>query len=227
VAHFDLTLWQDEGNGGNTGTTTAGTVISAAAVTYFSPFTIGLIPPTPLPIELLNFEGECAGNSIKLHWTTASELNNDYFTIERSTDGINFSEIGHVDGAGNSDQRLNYSFTDHTFVSNENYYRLKQTDFNGQFSYSKIIVIGNQDCGGNIFALDNAWINSNELTIDYSSGKGLVSIDVYSSDGKIVSHVSDLAENFVYKMDCSSWSSGLYFIRVCDGYSSVSRSLVK
>jgi hypothetical protein len=227
VAHFDLTTWQDEGNGGNTGSITAGTVISAAPVTYFSPFTIGLIPPAPLPIELLGFSGNCSNTSVQLHWATASESNNDYFTIERSADGTNFTEIGRVDGAGNSDQTLEYSFSDLTRYPENNYYRLKQTDFNGQASYSKIIVVNAENCGDNIFSLDHAWINSGELHIDYSSGKNPVTIDVYSPDGKNMAHISGLATSSDYTLDCFSWSSGLYFIRVSDGYSSISKTVVK
>lgn len=95
----------------------------------------------PLPVELLFFKGDAEADYNHLSWSTASEINNDYFTLERSTDGINFVELGRIDGAGNSIQTRNYSFNDMLPVDGINYYRLKQTDLNGQFTYSNIVSL--------------------------------------------------------------------------------------
>jgi len=97
-----------------------------------------LAPSLVLPITLTNFDVNCNGSEKNISWATASEINNDYFTIERSSDAINFEEIGRIDGAGNSNINLNYSFTDVLSIPKIVYYRLKQTDFNGEFSYSEI-----------------------------------------------------------------------------------------
>ena len=94
-----------------------------------------------LPIELLEFLGICEGAVIKLNWSTASEINNDYFTIERSFDGVNFNILGTGAGAGNSIQTLHYTFVDENSMDGIYYYRLKQTDFNGTFKYSKLIDV--------------------------------------------------------------------------------------
>ena len=95
----------------------------------------GFCAGAPLPIELLSFNGQALDNEVRLVWQTASEENNDYFTIERSVDGKNYAEVGTVPGAGTSFERLNYSFTDTDPVFGQVYYRLKQTDFDGNFEY--------------------------------------------------------------------------------------------
>ncbi|MBI9067495.1 MAG: T9SS type A sorting domain-containing protein [Salinivirgaceae bacterium] len=96
-----------------------------------------------LPVELVSFKTSLFRDRVILHWITASEENNDYFTIERSTDGVSFKEIKRVSGAGYSTEKRNYSHIDEKPAFGVNYYRLKQTDFNGQFSYSDINTVTN------------------------------------------------------------------------------------
>ena len=93
----------------------------------------------PLPIELLSFTATPFETAVQLNWSTASEINNDYFTIERSESGVSFEKIEQIDGAGNSLIILNYSSLDKTPLYGISFYRLMQTDFNGQNNYSKII----------------------------------------------------------------------------------------
>lgn len=94
-----------------------------------------------LPIELISFEAIRNGNQVNIHWATASEKNNDYFTIERSQDGLNFEEVSEVEGAGNSSNIINYNETDYTPLAGLSYYRLKQTDYSGNYTYSKIVAV--------------------------------------------------------------------------------------
>jgi len=82
----------------------------------------------PLPVELMSFDAAPDGENILLTWETASEINNDYFTIERSEDAINFTELTRVDGAGNSNTNIHYHSTDFGPYLGVSYYRLKQTD---------------------------------------------------------------------------------------------------
>jgi hypothetical protein len=99
----------------------------------------------PLPIELLSFDGFNYNSHNLLSWKTATEMNNDFYTIERSSDGINWEKVANIDGAGTSTTLLSYTFKDYMFIKDAiNYYRLKQTDFNGQYEYSGIISIDNQ-----------------------------------------------------------------------------------
>ncbi|PJF33793.1 MAG: hypothetical protein CUN57_01220, partial [Phototrophicales bacterium] len=99
-----------------------------------------------LPIDLVRFvASKRDGGQVSLEWTTASEINNDYFTIERSFDGRNFESIGQVKGAGNSFEEINYSFVDESIAGISSnrivYYRLKQTDYDGVFTYSDVISV--------------------------------------------------------------------------------------
>ncbi|MBS1657032.1 MAG: VCBS repeat-containing protein [Bacteroidetes bacterium] len=96
---------------------------------------------TLLPIELISFSAAPKNNGVELRWSTASELNNDHFTVERSGDGLHFESIGEVKGAGTSVSQLNYLFYDSHPLPGENYYRLKQTDFDGSFTYSAVQAI--------------------------------------------------------------------------------------
>ena len=104
--------------------------------------------PDPMPVSLIQFLGEKSGNDVNLFWSTASESNNDFFTIERSerqNENDGWMEIGIVNGAGNSSAELNYQFTDSPETFNLKnptlYYRLKQTDFNGISRYSNVVAV--------------------------------------------------------------------------------------
>ena len=94
---------------------------------------------TPLPIELIDFSATVVGSNVELSWVTASEINNDYFTLEQSRNGIDFNIIGTIDGAGNSITLKKYSFTHVNPVEGIIYYRLKQTDMDGGAVYFKMI----------------------------------------------------------------------------------------
>ncbi|MCD6366177.1 MAG: T9SS type A sorting domain-containing protein, partial [Bacteroidales bacterium] len=149
-------LIDDDGNFSNGGTsiiTPSSTNAVANTVTFTNDFSaaksignyfsLGSIDKTtaPLPVELLSFTGKLNGSQVDLLWETASEINNDYFTIERSDDAISFESIGRVDGKGNYNGLSSYSLIDFNPLTGISYYRLKQTDFDGKFSYSNIVSI--------------------------------------------------------------------------------------
>jgi len=111
-----------------------------------SPSTIGIDnlyigdqTENPLPISLLTFKATPGKNSVTLNWSTASEVNNDYFTILRSTDAKTWSDVATVKGAGNSNKVLPYSIID-TPGKGRYYYRLKQTDYDGKFELFYIVT---------------------------------------------------------------------------------------
>ena len=106
---------------------------------------IALVDPVSLPIQLLSFTGHSAVDGNLLEWQTASEQNNDYFNIEKTLDGETFENIGYIKGAGNSNQLTTYSFTDYHTNENINYYRLKQTDYDGKYIYSPLISVDNSN----------------------------------------------------------------------------------
>lgn len=133
------------------GTSTAGTGTVAdpganksllSASGFNNTFYIGSAWNTnPLPIKLISFTAKEDGDRVKLDWVTASEENNDYFTVERSKDGLNFESVLNKPGAGNSNSNLYYSDYDNNPYTGLSYYRLKQTDFNGAFTYSPIEAV--------------------------------------------------------------------------------------
>ena len=115
---------------------------------------------TLLPIQLLYFDAVRDEKIVNLDWSTASEKNNNFFTIERSLDANNFEFVSNFPGAGNSIVTLNYTSTDFTPYSEKSYYRLTQTDFDGTQSYSKIVAVGaineNEYSDVNIIKVQNA-----------------------------------------------------------------------
>nr|WP_317125193.1 T9SS type A sorting domain-containing protein [Pontibacter oryzae] len=96
---------------------------------------------TPLPVTLVRFAAHKQSDAVILSWATASERENDYFVVERSLDGRAFAEIGSVQGAGNSNNLLKYTFLDMQAPTGNIYYRLKQVDFSGTFEYSKVASV--------------------------------------------------------------------------------------
>ncbi len=94
-----------------------------------------------LPIEFKLFSSKTLDNSIKLSFSTATEKNNDHFAIERSNDGRTFTQIGEVKGAGTSLTQQDYTYTDEKPLRGINFYRLKQVDFDGQFTYSPVVSV--------------------------------------------------------------------------------------
>ncbi len=96
-----------------------------------------------LPITLLSFNATLFDGEVIVEWSTAEEIDNDFFTIERSTDGFNFQPILFKEGAGDSNSIAHYAVTDREPLTGRSYYRLKQTDFDGSFTYSQIVSITN------------------------------------------------------------------------------------
>jgi hypothetical protein len=93
-----------------------------------------------LPIELLYFNSKNNNSTTELIWSTATEIDNDYFSIQRSPNGRDYTEIGQVKGAGTSYEPHDYTFTDEHPLQGKNYYRLKQVDFDGKYSYSPVVT---------------------------------------------------------------------------------------
>lgn len=114
--------------------------LTAENVNEFSTWTAGS-SDAPLPIVLLSFDATPLNGEVEVSWVTAAEINNDYFTVERSANGVDFETLHFVQGAGTTSQVNHYSVIDHEPLEGVSYYRLKQTDFNGDFEYSKIVSV--------------------------------------------------------------------------------------
>ncbi len=114
--------------------------VTATGITTFSPWVL-VQNTTPLPVELLSFSGELVNGDVHLNWSTATEVNSDYFVVERSLDGTNFEEVDVVSAAGNSNSVIEYASTDENPLSGESYYRLRQVDKDGSEYFSDLVYI--------------------------------------------------------------------------------------
>jgi hypothetical protein len=125
--------------------TLAGNIFTVTGVNFQNNdfFTIGStnLAVTPLPVELTSFTGSYENPVVALNWKTASELNNNYFTLERSASGVQFEEVAKIPGSGTTSEAHQYAYVDPSPFPKETYYRLKQTDFDSNFEYSKIIRV--------------------------------------------------------------------------------------
>ncbi len=154
---------------GNFSSGQAGNVTSTSspsAFNSFSTFTLGSDNTgwNPLPIKLLNFTAVPDGEKVDVAWETVTEVNNDYFTVEKSKDGTNFTKVIDVRGAGNSTTLRNYAETDYQPYIGTSYYRLKQTDKNGVFTYSSIVLV-NFNAQKNITVYPNPIDNKTSLNV--------------------------------------------------------------
>ncbi|RLD65290.1 MAG: hypothetical protein DRI84_07090 [Bacteroidetes bacterium] len=172
-------------------------------------------PNSFLPIELIGFEVEVKNDKVHLIWQTASEENNDYFTIERSLDAEHFEEIGRVIGAGNSNTMQSYNYTDSdVLLSQQLYYRLKQTDYDGQYTYSKTKVVSLVD---NKFQLKKCFYHNGCIRLELNSNEHTSGIiEVYNINGQqLESSKLELGEGVQkYSIKVNNLPIGIYMIRV-------------
>lgn len=170
---------------------------------------------TPLPVTLLNFEVDCENGFTVLNWSTASEINNDYFVIEKSTDAINFSPIATVQGNGNSNTVLSYTYTDETPNYATTYYRLKQVDFDGKFEYFNVVVstcTADEDFNVNQLLLND---NVFGFTINTSSSEKLT-VYLYDYRGRIISQETIVVNkgNNPISLSKPHLSDGIYMLNI-------------
>lgn len=155
-----------------------------ATFTHFSQFAIGL-GAAFLPVELIDFSAKKTDKSdIQVTWKTATEINNDYFLLERSSDGERFEEIAKIKGQGTIYTNYSYQFLDNAPINGINYYRLKQVDLDGQFAYSEIISekIGSQTT---ISVRPN--LVKNEMTVELDEiSKTDILLEIYDLQGRLV-----------------------------------------
>ncbi len=161
-----------------------------------------------LPITLTNFSGKALNNGRnRINWETSSEINNDYFVLESSTDGKEFEQLSIHNGAGNSSSSQYYF--DYDFPESEQtYYRLKQVDFDGNFSYSKIIMLENNHLVSEIRLFPNP-SNDGIFQIRTENYKQIEFIQILDAQGRIVRRVNPLNDQPI-TVDLSQEPSGIY-----------------
>jgi len=172
-------------------------------------------PTTILPIKLIDFTGILQNKQVKLTWATGSEVGNDHFLVEHSSDYNTFTHLGKVKGAGTSTQINNYEFIDENPIKGINYYRLKQIDRDGVFSYSNIVSIQFQ---GNLSLLD-IYPNPISENLNFklsSSMNGEVEVLIYDMLGKEVLRKDitvTIGQNEA-QLSSQVLTHGVYFIKV-------------
>jgi hypothetical protein len=192
--------------------------INRTGISGYSYFAIGYPTAAPLPIELLNFQANCAGEGrVNVTWATASEHNSANFTVEKSRDGMNWTVLASVAGAGNSTQIINYSTVDNNAAAGVNYYRLTQTDFDGA---TETFNIASANCDDNsTLTVIKVYPNpsSGDFYIDFTSeeitGEGLITLtDARGSQVYVKEVIIEEGSN-VFHVDLDA-APGMYYIRV-------------
>lgn len=170
-----------------------------------------------LPVELSSFRGEVVSTGVVIHWITESEINNDYFIIEKSVDSRNFYEIGRLDGMGNSQTRQYYTFHDPEPVFEKSYYRLKQIDFDGSYDYSKIIMIDRKRATDQkilVYPIPVRDVLKLEIS-SFEQGNN-ITWSLENVFGYSVLRGNFSVECTVTQISMSGLSSGIYFLRIYD-----------
>ncbi|MBS1945954.1 MAG: T9SS type A sorting domain-containing protein [Bacteroidetes bacterium] len=214
VARWNGTMWMNHGNGGVSGSLASGTVTTAGPVSTFaspSPFTLASrSTANPLPIVLLYFSAQEEGAHVHAAWATASERDNDHFTVERSVDGADFQRIADLPGAGNSNGILHHGFNDMEPLDGTSYYRLKQTDFNGAFSYSPAVAVVRSGGRGDLMAWPNPATDA--VHVQAGNGTAIVQVDLFDMAGRMQQFGS--FDPITGTVQLAGVSPGLYVLQV-------------
>ena len=190
---------------------------------------VSVVSCTVTAIELLRFDGQVQGDNNLLSWTTASEIDADYFTLEKSLDGVNFTEVTKVDAAGNSNVPQNYSYLDTEVTAGVTYYRLSETDIEGVKTIASDVIALSRDAN---FEIVNAvpiptsdFVNLSFQTVT----DGAIVIKVYDVTGRTIETQTTNATiglNTI-TLDVSAYAAGAYFVQMTDGNTEAITRIVK
>jgi hypothetical protein len=178
----------------------------------------------PLPVELLYFNAAKQGSGALLTWGTASEQNSSYFNIEKSSDGISFTQIGKINAAGNSASPLRYSFTDPSIAAGVTYYRLAQYDVDGAVHYSNIKAVS-KDAVGGVQVIPNP--NNGTFVITFDNTADVKSrVSIVNALGQVVYACAESTSNYK-SVDISYLPSGIYYLQVSTDEGTIVKKIVK
>jgi type IX secretion system substrate protein len=162
-----------------------------------------------LPIKLVSFSVDCYKMYSILNWKTSVEINNDYFVVEKAGQDFNFEPLAYISGAGNSSVIQNYIFEDDTKETDEvSYYRLKQVDFNGEYSYSNIIA---SKCDN---TSDNLSVYPNPVNDVLNLKGNIEQIELYDVSGNLVKQQLLNPEDSQYRISTGNINSGIYLLKI-------------
>lgn len=180
-----------------------------------------------LPVTFISFNGVLQNNVVALSWSTATEINNKGYEVQRSMDVQNFKAIGFVNGHNNSSQINNYTYTDEKMVSGTNYYRLKQIDNDGKFNYSSVIKIDYSKFDWSI--LGNPVSNNSWLQLQLDKPAHIV-IQIVSVSGKTIQLIDKgnlTAGTYSIPLNLNNVSSGIYIVNLIAGNKQYAKKIIK
>jgi hypothetical protein len=226
VAHFNsfTNKWEDMGNAAISYSNNGW--ITSNNVNDFSPFTFGsLISAIPLPVEFISFTAKKVSNtSALLKWQTANEVNNNYFEVERSLDGVNFIKIGNVKAAENAQNTESYQYLDNSITAGKVnvFYRIKQVDVNGKTASTNIQAVNFNQAKEEIKIYPNP-VN-NLLNIELTSDSETAQITIIDAMGKVVLSTS-IHQNT--SLNLGELASGIYSITIISNEKTESFKIMK
>lgn len=180
----------------------------------------------PLPIELISFEGKANTGMVELYWKTASEINNDFFTVEKSNDGFEYTPIGTVK-ANNTTTMSRYQLNDLKPSRGTNYYRLKQTDFDESYSYSQIIAV-DFDESIDFSVFPNPLLQNQSLIISFEKDYATaIYLSIYDVTGKqVFAKTVNVNTQREVKLDRLDLPAGIYTVRINNDYLNSTKKIV-
>ncbi len=176
-----------------------------------------------LPIELGDFKGERLKNNVTLHWKTLSEVDNDYFNVQRSTNLSTWTTISRIEGAGNSSEIKTYEFVDRQAPKSQVYYRLVQVDFNGAEFYSNVLRLHAENHNTEVYPNPV----QDELNIRFNKLASPARIYLYDIHGKLLIEKGVEAGSTKLSLNTNDLISGIYFINIEGNDISFMKKLVK
>lgn len=165
---------------------------------------------SPLPVELLFFNAKCESGKVRFEWATATELENDYFEIQKSSNGSDFETIAVIPGAGTSSTPINYSYT--WSGTGGNYFRLKQTDFDGKSENGPILAVNCND--NDVLIYPNPVHGDGQISV---LGKEIREIQISSIDGRFVKSFKIQGENTMIAAE-KIGAPGVYLMSVISDF---------
>lgn len=196
-------------------------VITTQCTGYAARFTVNLINICApiVPVEMVFFRAEAQKDHISLSWQTASEVNNDYMSLERSSDGVRFVTMGRVEGSGTSYEKRSYYFEDRQPMNGINYYRLRQVDFDGTETLSGIVsaAFGKNGKTTSNWLFPTVVRQGAPIHIDLSDEEGVVRIVVLDAAGRETVSRAETA-NGVFNLTFDKiLNEGTYLLQINDG----------
>lgn len=187
-------------------------------------FVIVLASPRVLPVKLTNFEGNQVNDYVLLEWTTETEVQNEGFIIEKSSDANDFKEISFVEGSGTTTEKTAYNFRE-AFSYSTSYYRLKQIDYDGGYAYSEVITVkARQNENALEFNIYPNPVKSDLITIELMDGNE-TTCEVFNNHGRKM--FSEIITQDRIEISTSEWASGIYSVSIYTNQQVQTKRLIK